>query len=66
MALGFSFLNQQLKLAAREKLENLTEHATESIRIGHPVSWVRWDDFARVSQTLTHGGSTAKPEFGRM
>ena len=27
MALGFSFLNQQLKVAARKKLENLTEHA---------------------------------------
>ena len=52
MALGFSFLNQQLKIAAREKLENLTEHATESIHVGPPVFRVRWDS-ARVSQTVT-------------
>jgi hypothetical protein len=54
MALGFGFLNQQLKFAAREKLENLTEHATESIHVGPPVSWVLWGNFARVSQTVTY------------
>ena len=61
MALGLNFLNQQMKVAAREKLESLTEHATESIHDGPPVSWVRWDNRARVSQTLPTGGATAKP-----
>src|SRR5262245_12723138 len=34
MGLGFSFPNQKLKFASRKKLENLTEHATESIMLG--------------------------------
>src|SRR5215471_6506873 len=37
MALGFSFPNQKLKFASRKKLENLTEHATESIHVGPPA-----------------------------
>src|SRR5262245_11324651 len=37
MALGFSFPNQPLKFASRKKLENLTEHATESIHVGPPA-----------------------------
>ncbi len=53
MSLGFSFLNQQLKVGARKELEKLTEHARESIHVGPPVFRVRWDDFARVSQTVT-------------
>ena len=56
MPLGSGLLNQQLKVGSREELENLTEHATKSIHVEPPFFWVRWDDFARVSQTITHRG----------
>jgi hypothetical protein len=54
MPLGSSFFDEQLEVGAREELEKLTEHATESIHVEPPFFWVCWDDFARVSQTITH------------
>jgi hypothetical protein len=36
MPLGLGFPDQQLKLGARKELENLTEHATESIHVEPP------------------------------
>jgi hypothetical protein len=37
MPLGPGFFDEQLEIAARKKLENLTEHATESIHVEPPV-----------------------------
>ena len=52
MPLGSGLINEQLELGAREKLENLTKHATNSIHVGPPVLWGCWDDFGKVSQTI--------------
>jgi hypothetical protein len=37
MPLGPSFFDEQLEIASRKKLENLTEHATKSIHVEPPV-----------------------------
>ena len=37
MPFGLGLFDQQLKLASRTKLENLTEHATESIHVEPPA-----------------------------